>query len=299
MTKVSICIPNYNKAKYVGNAIQSALNQTFEDLEVIVIDNCSTDNSWEIINSFSDSRLMKIRNTENVGMVGNFELALSRATGEYRTFLSSDDMLFPDAIQKLFSMLSKESGVAYVFGNIEYSGNRIGNTNYNFKDQFSKEEFFRMSLLNAKNFVFLTGTLFRKEVKFQFPDLLFFDWFNWLSLAMDNKVLFLNDLVGTHHYYAENETRIQAGQLLVEYKQLDMVLIELGSQRSNHDSLITTSRKRLARKYWRLFIQQEDNINTSFNTLYSDYKKNVFGINVKDKLLYLFDFRYAHLRKLL
>lgn len=299
MAKVSICIPNFNKAKYLPLAIKSALDQSFEEIEVIVIDNCSTDNSWEIIESFSDVRLKKIRNAENVGMVGNFKLALAHTTTEYCTFLSSDDVLFSNAIQNLYSLLTKDNDAGFVFGNVAYSGNRNGRTHYNFKEKFNRGEFAKVSLSKTKNFVFLTGTLFRKEVEFQFPDLLFFDWFNWLDIAMTRKVLFLNQLVGTHHYYDENETIKQAGNLLVEYKQLDSVLAALTNRHAEFGLQIKTSRNELARKYWKQFLQRQHNNKARFKYVYASYVKGIGSVSMsmKEKILYWFDFNYIRLRE--
>ena len=70
---VSICIPNYNSEKYIKGCIESALNQTYSNIEVIVLDNMSTDDSWKIISEISNDSYKKFQNKKNIGMVNNFK----------------------------------------------------------------------------------------------------------------------------------------------------------------------------------------------------------------------------------
>lgn len=97
--KVSICIPVFNRGDFVAAAIESALQQEYCPLEILVVDNCSTDNTWEVLQSFKDSRVKLIRNDSNLGMFGNFNRCLNLASGEYIRFLCSDDLLLPETIE--------------------------------------------------------------------------------------------------------------------------------------------------------------------------------------------------------
>ncbi len=97
---VSICIPNYNNAKFVGDAINSALNQTYANIEVIVVDNNSSDNSWEVISAFKDPRLICYKNDRNIGMYPNFMMAASKADGEFIKFICADDWIDEHYVEK-------------------------------------------------------------------------------------------------------------------------------------------------------------------------------------------------------
>lgn len=100
---ISILIPNYNYAKYVATAVDSALAQTYPNIEVIVCDNCSTDGAWELLNARygADPRVRLYQNERNIGMGGNFDRLLSLARGRYLLCLSSDDFLLPSHLTQL------------------------------------------------------------------------------------------------------------------------------------------------------------------------------------------------------
>lgn len=99
---MSICIPTYNRAKYVGEAIQSVLSQTFQDYEIIVIDNCSDDHTKEVIDSLQDSRIRFIRNDWNIGSNKNINRSMAESSGKYMKILHSDDILVEaDALQQM------------------------------------------------------------------------------------------------------------------------------------------------------------------------------------------------------
>ena len=102
---VSVCIPAYNCEKYVSACIESVLSQTFHNIEIIVIDDCSTDATWERLQAYSDHRLSLSRNTQNLGAEKNWNACLEQASGEYIQFLPSDDMLYPEAIAKRLAVL--------------------------------------------------------------------------------------------------------------------------------------------------------------------------------------------------
>lgn len=93
--KVSILVPVYNRETLIGRCIQSALDQTILDIEVVVVDNASTDSTWDICNQFSkkDNRVKVFRNETNIGPVKNWYECLKHASGEYVKILYSDDWL--------------------------------------------------------------------------------------------------------------------------------------------------------------------------------------------------------------
>ncbi|MDR3350178.1 MAG: glycosyltransferase family 2 protein [Prevotellaceae bacterium] len=97
---VSICIPAYNAEKFIGDTIRSALAQTYRNLEIIVCNDCSSDNTLQVAKSFSDPRMTVYVNEHNLGCSGNYNRSLSYARGKYVKLLCADDMITPDCIEK-------------------------------------------------------------------------------------------------------------------------------------------------------------------------------------------------------
>lgn len=114
--KVSVCIPTYNYGEFISDAIESVLAQTFTDFELIVVDNCSTDGTRELVEHYvtSDSRVTYYINEINLGMVGNWNRCLGYARGEYVKILCADDTLTSDCLQKQSDLLDSHENVLLV-----------------------------------------------------------------------------------------------------------------------------------------------------------------------------------------
>lgn len=106
MVKVSVILTAFNEEKYISKAIESILNQTLEDLEMIVVNDGSTDSTWDIITSFNDSRIKAI-NQENQGPGASRNKALDEACGEYIMYLDGDDWYCPQALEIAYNEASK------------------------------------------------------------------------------------------------------------------------------------------------------------------------------------------------
>jgi len=101
--KVSVCIPGFNHARFLPQAIDSVLEQTFQDYELIIVDDASTDDSYGVIREYAtrDERIICSRNETNVGMVQNWNTCLEMAHGTYVKFLFGDDCFISDSILEL------------------------------------------------------------------------------------------------------------------------------------------------------------------------------------------------------
>lgn len=111
---LSIVMPVFNAGNFVSEAIQSLLNQSFSDFELIIIDDGSTDNSLGIIESFSDSRLILLRNTVNQGIVYSRNRGLQVACGDYYAPFDADDVATPDKFLKQIDFLKKNPDYSMV-----------------------------------------------------------------------------------------------------------------------------------------------------------------------------------------
>lgn len=96
--KFSICIPAYNGEKVIGETTRSILSQSFKNYELIIIDDCSTDNTERVIKSFEDKRIRYYGNKKNLGYSGNLEECCKKATGDILYLMGQDDILGKDAL---------------------------------------------------------------------------------------------------------------------------------------------------------------------------------------------------------
>lgn len=118
MPKVSVVIPSYNHAPFIGHAVDSVLNQSETDLELIVIDDGSTDNSLEVLSSFSDPRF-KVYTQSNQGAHAAINRGLQIACGEFLAILNSDDAYHPQRLEKTIAALDDDAQIGLVGSHIE------------------------------------------------------------------------------------------------------------------------------------------------------------------------------------
>lgn len=115
--RVSIILPVYNGADCVSNSIDSVLAQTYKDFELIVVNDCSTDNTWEILQEYAgrDSRVKAYTNEVNKKLPRTLNAGFEHATGEYLTWTSDDNMYRPEAIERMVKFLDDNSDCAMVY----------------------------------------------------------------------------------------------------------------------------------------------------------------------------------------
>jgi len=115
--KVSIGLPVYNGENYLRNALESILDQTFRDFEVIISDNASTDRTGEICREYAakDPRIRYCRNDRNLGAAGNFNRAFELSSGEYFKWAAHDDVIERDFLSSCVSVLDEDPSVVACF----------------------------------------------------------------------------------------------------------------------------------------------------------------------------------------
>ena len=156
---VSVVITSYNRANLIEGAIQSALAQDYPNLEIIISDNCSTDNTEEVIEKYlSNPKIRYYKNEQNIGMIPNFKLATEqRSKGDYITYVSSDDYLINTSfISQAVDIINAYKNVLIVFGKnqtfIEQKNDLIDdNTHHLYNEEFmhGKDVFLRFAKTKA------------------------------------------------------------------------------------------------------------------------------------------------------
>lgn len=114
---VSVIMPSYNTAEYIKNSIDSVIRQTYKNWELIIVDDCSTDNTDEIVGSFNDSRIRYFKNEKNSGAAVSRNRALREAKGKWIAFLDSDDLWLPEKLEKQLEFMAENN---YHFSYTDY-----------------------------------------------------------------------------------------------------------------------------------------------------------------------------------
>ncbi len=107
MPKISVVLPVYNSEKYIAEAVQSILDQTFTDFELLIINDASTDGTLQILESFKDDRLKIINNPTNLKVVKSLNKGLELAQGEFIARMDADDIAYPQRFEKQIAYFKK------------------------------------------------------------------------------------------------------------------------------------------------------------------------------------------------
>lgn len=126
MSKVSIIIPCYNQGEYVSDAIESSINQSYNDIEIIVVNDASSDDSANIINSYAEKyeNIKFINNPKNKGVIFCRNLAVENATGEFILPLDADDRIAPEYVEKAVKVFSSNPEIKIVYCRSMLFGNK-------------------------------------------------------------------------------------------------------------------------------------------------------------------------------
>lgn len=116
--KVSVCIPCYNSEKFIAKTIQSVLNSTYKNFDLIIIDNCSKDNTVNIVKGFQKryKNIFLYKNKKNIGMFPNMNRCIDLARGKYLKIVCSDDLLYPECLEKEVLAFEDNKNVVLVYG---------------------------------------------------------------------------------------------------------------------------------------------------------------------------------------
>ncbi len=222
MTKVSIIIPTYNRANLLKQAIQSVLDQSFSDFELLILDDASTDNTEEIVKSFIDVRIRYTRHLSNIGITKNRNYGLSKSIGEYIAMLDSDDLwISNNKLKKQVEFLDSNID----FGIVGTYSKILGQNNKPFL--IGKDDAWMRRLFLIKNQIFQSSVLFRKnavnELGFYDEALpIWEDYELWLRIGTKYKFANIPEFLTGYRIHEKNITKedkmkgINASLMIIE-----------------------------------------------------------------------------------
>ena len=226
MTKVSVAIPTYNGSKFLKDTIASVLCQTFQDFELVVVDDCSTDATEDVVRSFDDPRIKFVKNRDHLGLPGNWNRCIGLCRGEYVTLFHQDDLMLPLNLEKKASLLERSSGVGLVCSNFtlidsngDISSQQIDLAEDNLAEDFIQkgDEFFKR-LISGRNIVCCPSVLARRkcyerlggfDLRLPFAA----DFEMWMRISQFYDVALLSESLIQYRWHEHNETHRYAGRI--------------------------------------------------------------------------------------
>jgi glycosyltransferase involved in cell wall biosynthesis len=185
MKRVSVIVPSYNHAPYIKECLESALAQDYPDLEMIVIDDCSTDDSVAIAQAIKDSRIQVRKNVQNLGAYATQNRAMELATGEYIAILNSDDVWRPGKLKAQIELMEKhpDATLCYTLGaQIDETGKDLNVDQHLHWPKTERQDL--LPLMLSSNRLLASSVVFRKNsVVFDASLRYSGDWVAWLNLV--------------------------------------------------------------------------------------------------------------------
>lgn len=210
---VSVVIPCYNHEQFVRDCIQSVIGQTYENIELIIIDDGSKDNSVEKIKEMLDlceQRFVRFefRSRPNKGLSATLNEALEWCRGQYFSAIASDDQILENKIQIQVKYMEKNSDTVALFGGSNYIDNynnilKVNKLNF-------QEYLFDKIILNECQFYAptqLMKTEILKKVGGYNEEILVEDWYMWLKMAENGKIFCLSEVLANYRIHDSNTTK--------------------------------------------------------------------------------------------
>lgn len=208
--KISFITASYNYAKYIPETIESVINQTYENWELIIVDDGSKDNSIEVINSYVKKYPEKIRllthpNNENRGLKETVKLGVQNATGDFIAFVESDDYIRKDYLEKKLEILKKFPNLKFIYNDVEMVGNvssddvkidTLDITRRIFENQNRPISLHRFMPITNLVPTFSCVMVKRDALlacNFDTPQNAWLDWWLWGQIAVNNKFYFISE----------------------------------------------------------------------------------------------------------
>lgn len=301
MTKISVIIPTYNREKYVKKCLDSILNQTLKDIEIIIVDDGSQDNTKEIVNSYKDKRIKYIyKNNTGIGDTRNKGISLSK--GEYISFVDIDDYIDELMLEKMYKKAKKDDLDIVICNYIEINEKTKQEKKYNLLS-FENTSLKKLPNIINKTNLGPCNKIFKKEL---FNELLFPTNIKYEDMALviklykkAKKIGKIDEYLSYFTIHEKSETTIRDELVFDIFKSLDIIRNTLNENiyQEELETLIISklTNYNIQQKY------QEDKkiakkfINDSFNYLnkyYPNYKNNKYfkerklkGIIEKSKFL--------------
>lgn len=235
---VSVVMPVYNSSLFLDESIQSILNQTFENFELLLTDDGSTDDSLEKIKQYSDSRIRLIVHEKNMGLIFTRNEAVKQAKGKYIAFLDSDDIAIPERLEKQVAFLEKNADFGMIGGWVKTIDEKGIITDNTFIYTAKPEEIPIILIFN--NYFGTSSVMLRKsclpENPFEKEFPVAEDYNLWIRIAENYKVGNLQEFLIHYRMHGGNISQVRKEKMIeMDYLQLSKQLLKFDTEFKNEE----------------------------------------------------------------
>jgi glycosyltransferase involved in cell wall biosynthesis len=283
---VSICIPTYNRKEYLKETIQSILDQTYKDYEIVVVDDGSTDETEKMIKELGIPVTYFWQ--ENMGDAAARNKLIELAKGKYISFIDSDDLLMPDTIERLVKVAESENGNAIVYGSyfrIDKDGRIDGRCKRRLYSGDITEQLFKTIFVHACGSMF-PAKILRESPAFDTSLHICSDYDLWLRLSTKYKFIALNEPTFKRRRHETNLSKASMENCMIEYQVINR-FYENGGREFISPSVASTALSRKQRRAGR-YALREGMYERAIELLSGSYKRKR---NLKS-LIYLIKAKY-------
>jgi glycosyltransferase involved in cell wall biosynthesis len=210
-----VCIPTYNGEAFIAAAIRSVLAQRWQEFELLVVDDQSTDATFDIVRSFADPRIRLYRNDERLGIPRNWNRCLALAQGEYVCLFHQDDVMLPENLQRKVQVLAADPTVSFVHSAVELIVENSAPTLLGDWIEKSAEDFITDGPLYFRKLLFRGDCICAPAVVARRQQLLDLGGFDeelgyacdyemWMKLCVDSRVAFLSQPLIRYRWHGRN-----------------------------------------------------------------------------------------------
>lgn len=212
---ITVCLPTYNGAAFLSEAIESVLTQTHDDLELIIVDDGSTDDSVSIAEGFDDPRIRLFRNKEQLGIPGNWNRALTEARARYICIFHQDDVMLPQNLERKIAMLDGDPAIGFVHSAVDAIVDESAPTAFagwvetaDHDEVVEGDDYFKRLILWGNRIVAPTVVVRRSHIDELggFDEALGFacDYALWLNISLSARVGFVSDPLVRYRWHGSN-----------------------------------------------------------------------------------------------
>ncbi|MDR1764352.1 MAG: glycosyltransferase [Dysgonamonadaceae bacterium] len=209
--KISVIIPVYNGERFIGEAIESILNQTFTDFELIIVNNCSTDSTAAVVARYNDPRIIYVENEKNMGVIFSLNRGLSMSSGKYIARIDADDIALPRRLQIQYDYMEKHPEIGVLGSSVESFDNNTGKSqrvDFALTDKAIRAFTFFQSPFNQPSVIFRKSVLDENGLKYPEGYYLAEDYSFWVDLLKVTKGANLSEILLRYRKHEKSETTV-------------------------------------------------------------------------------------------